>query len=78
MTTAKIVITLEETLLHELDGLVEKRVFANRSKAVQEALEDKLNRMRRNRLATECAKLDPKAERKMAEEGMNLDDWTRY
>jgi metal-responsive CopG/Arc/MetJ family transcriptional regulator len=78
MATAKVAITLEETLLHELDGLVEKRVFTNRSKAIQEAIEDKLSRIKKTRLAAECAKLDPKVERDMSEEGMGLDDWPNY
>jgi metal-responsive CopG/Arc/MetJ family transcriptional regulator len=78
MATAKVAITLEENLLYELDALVEKQVFPNRSKAIQEALEDKITRMKRTRLATECAKLDPNIERAMAEEGMDSDVWPRY
>lgn len=78
MATAKVAITLEENLLYELDALVEKQVFPNRSKAIQEALEDKLSRIKRTRLAAECAKLDPKVERAMAEEGMDSDVWPHY
>jgi metal-responsive CopG/Arc/MetJ family transcriptional regulator len=78
MATAKVAITLEENLLDELDTLVKKQVFPNRSKAIQEALEDKLSRIRRTRLAAECAKLDPKIERAMAEEGMDSEVWPSY
>jgi metal-responsive CopG/Arc/MetJ family transcriptional regulator len=78
MSTEKVAITLEKALLHELDALVEKRVFSNRSKAIQEALEDKLTRMRRTRLATECAKLDPNVERAIAEENLDVDVWPPY
>ena len=46
-------------------------IFPNRSKAIQEAIEDKLNRLERTRLAEECAKLDPVAEQAMAEEGLS-------
>jgi len=55
----------------ELDGLVAQNVFANRSQAIQAAVQEKLDRMRRRRLARECAKLDPAQERSMAEEGMS-------
>jgi metal-responsive CopG/Arc/MetJ family transcriptional regulator len=78
MATTKVAITLEENLLDELDALVEKRVFPNRSKAIQEALEDKLLRIKKTRLAAECAKLDPKIERAMAEEGMDSELWPSY
>ena len=80
MTTAKVAITLDETLLAELDRLVTERVFPNRSKAIQEALIDKLTRLRRTRLARECARLDPREERALAEEGMEweLDAWPEY
>jgi metal-responsive CopG/Arc/MetJ family transcriptional regulator len=78
MATAKVAITLEENLLDELDTLVKKQVFPNRSKAIQEALEDKLSRIRRTRLAAECAKLDPEIERAMAEGGMDSKVWPNY
>jgi hypothetical protein len=41
---------------------------------------EKLNRMRHNRLARECAKLDPEAEKAMAEEGLAEDvkNWPKY
>ncbi len=70
MTSAKIVITMDERTLDRLDRLVKARVFPNRSKAIQGALEEKLEKLERNGLARECAKLDPAAEKVMAEEGM--------
>ena len=63
MTTAKIAITIDENTLHRLDRLVKDRVFPNRSKAIQDAVQEKLKKLERNRLARECAKLDPAAER---------------
>jgi hypothetical protein len=55
-------------------------VFPNRSRAIQEALTDKLGRMRRRRLAQESAKLNPTAEQAFAEEGINEDmtQWPEY
>lgn len=80
MATTKVAITLERELLAELDRLVAAEVFPNRSRAIQEALNDKLSRMRRSRLARECAKLDRVEEQAMAEEGMaqDLASWPEY
>jgi metal-responsive CopG/Arc/MetJ family transcriptional regulator len=80
MATAKIAITMDESTLQRLDRLVRDRVFPNRSKAIQDAVEDKLKRLERNRLARECAKLDPTVEKAMAEEGMGeeLEQWPGY
>jgi len=80
MSTAKIAITIREDLLGKLDRLVKSKVFPNRSKVVQEAIEEKLSRMNRSRLARECAKLDPKFEQVMAEEAFSheIDEWPRY
>ena len=80
MSVAKIAITLDEVLLHKVDRLVQGKVFSNRSKAIQQAVEEKMQRYDRGRLARECAKLNPKVEQAMAEEGMSLeaDQWPRY
>ena len=43
-------------------GLVKKRVFVSRSKAIQESVQEKLDRLARTWLAREYAKLDPRAE----------------
>ena len=80
MNSRKVAITIDQRLLAELDGLVKQHVFPSRSKAIQEAIQDKLARMRRARLARECAKLDPRAEQTAAEEGMDqeLATWPEY
>jgi metal-responsive CopG/Arc/MetJ family transcriptional regulator len=70
MSTVKVAITLDENLLKRLDRLVKNRLFENRSRAIQEAVSEKLARLERNRLAKECAKLDRKFEQAMAEEGL--------
>ena len=63
-----------------LDDLVDRRVFNNRSQAIQQAVDEKIERARRSRLAEECAKLDPDSERELAEEGLGaeLSDWPEY
>ena len=69
MAVAKIAITLEQDILCELDRLVKRHVFPNRSRAIQEAVREKVTRLSFNRLANECAKLDPKAEQALAADG---------
>lgn len=80
MGKAKIAITLEEEYIEQIDRLVSKHVFQNRSQAVQEAVGDKLQRIKRNRLSKECTKLNPVFEKAMAEEGLNKDtsEWPEY
>jgi len=80
MGTAKIAITIEEEVLGKLDRLVSSKVFPNRSKAIQEAIKEKLARVNRSRLARECAKLDPDLEKAIAEEGFSreIEKWPEY
>jgi metal-responsive CopG/Arc/MetJ family transcriptional regulator len=80
MSTTKVAITLDENILRQLDRLVKNRVFENRSRAIQEAVREKLSRLERDRLARECAKLDRKFEQAMAEEGLSVEveEWPEY
>ncbi len=80
MRALKIAITIDDILVKQLDNLVRARVFPNRSKAIQKAVEEKLMRMEKSRLARECAKLDPKYEQTLAEEGFSkeLEEWPEY
>jgi len=80
MSTVKVAISIDGELLKGVDSLVSKRMFPNRSRAIAEAVREKLQRLNRDRLASECAKLDPKYEQKMAEEGMESDlaEWPEY
>ena len=80
MGAAKVAITIEQKLLQRIDRLVQQRKFPNRSRAIQEAVRDKLERMDRGRLARECAKLDKAFERRMADEGLakDLEEWPEF
>ena len=73
-------ITLDQETLVRVDGLVSRSIFPNRSRAIQAAVSEKLERMERGRLASECAKLDPKFEKALAEEGLGqeLESWPEY
>jgi len=69
MATEKIAITLDRDLLKEIDRGVRSGLFKNRSRAVEEAVREKLERHRKRRLLTEAKKLNVKEERALAQEG---------
>lgn len=77
---AKLAITLDRDLLDDIDALIAEREFANRSQAIEAAVAEKLARRARTRLARESAKLDPRAEKALAEEGLSADAdvWPEY
>lgn len=79
MGKAKIAITVDEQALAEIDRLVRQGVFPNRSKAIEEAVHDRIARLHRSRLATECAKLDKAEEQALADEGYaGESEWPEY
>lgn len=80
MPTSKVAISIEKATLEQLDRLVHDNVFPSRSRAIQEAVEEKLALLKKTRLAEECTKLDPKAEQAMAEETLSeeLSQWPGY
>jgi metal-responsive CopG/Arc/MetJ family transcriptional regulator len=81
MNTTRVGITLNRSTLERLDSLVgDHNIFPNRSRAIQEAVQEKLERMEHSRLARECAKLDPASEKAMAEEGLfeESNKWPGY
>lgn len=80
MPRSKVAISLDREALARLDRLVRQGVFPNRSQAIEAAVEEKLERLERTRLAAEAAKLDPAFEKALAEEGMSeeLASWPAY
>lgn len=80
MGCAKVAITMEEDLLTQVDRWVKEGRFPNRSQAIQAAVREKLDRSRSRRLAEEAAKLNPKEERALAEEGFiaESETWPAY
>ena len=80
MASSKIAISIDGNLLKRLDILVKSNVYPNRSRAIQEAVREKLARLEKNRLGRECEKLDPAFERQMAEEGFSseMEEWPEY
>jgi len=80
MGSAKVAITMEEDLLTQVDRWVKEGRYPNRSRAIQAAVREKLERSRKRRLAEEAAKLDVKEERALAEEGFvaESETWPAY
>jgi metal-responsive CopG/Arc/MetJ family transcriptional regulator len=79
MAVHKIAITIDEALLQRVDRLITEKRFPNRSRAIQEAVFEKVERMESNRLARELAKLDPVFEQKMADEDLgDVREWAEY
>jgi len=80
MPKSKIAITLDDGIVGRIDTLVRQRTYPSRSRAIEEAVREKLDRLERNRLAREVSKLDPTFERSLAEEGFSQDqaEWPEY
>ncbi len=80
MNVDKVTISIESGLLKKIDRLVKAKVFPNRSKAIQDAVSEKIERIDQNRLARECAKLDKDEEQALADEGLAAEvaEWQPY
>jgi metal-responsive CopG/Arc/MetJ family transcriptional regulator len=66
-TTTKIAISIDIIILNRIDRLVKNKMFANRSKAIQTAIEEKISKLDKSRLAIESAKLDKAEEQQLSE-----------
>ena len=80
MAKSKLAITPDSELVDELDALVAERRYPNRSRAIEAAVAEKLDRLSHRRLALEVAKLDPDEEKALADEGLGaeLAAWPEY
>jgi Arc/MetJ-type ribon-helix-helix transcriptional regulator len=79
MSSAKIAISLDPEALKRVDQLVAGGLFPSRSKLIQDAVDEKVQRLQRVRLAQECAKLDRSAEQAAAEESFRAEaEWPAY
>jgi Arc/MetJ-type ribon-helix-helix transcriptional regulator len=68
MSRTKVAITLDTKLLARLDSLVAEQQYPSRSLAIQDVLQEKLDRLNHDRLARESAKLDPVFEQSIADD----------
>ena len=73
MPKSKIAITIDDGIVGRIDTLVRQRTYSNRSRAIEEAVREKLDRLERSQLAREVSKLDPEFERSLAVEGLSKD-----
>lgn len=80
MPAAKIAISLDQRTLRHLDRLIRARAYRTRSEAIQKAVQEKLGRLERSRLACECAKLSRREESALADLGLETDAkaWPLY
>ena len=80
MSTAKIAISIEKGPVRRLDRMIRQKLFPSRSRAIQEAVQDKIDKYDKTKLARECAKLDKKFEQSMADEGVEIEveEWPEY
>ncbi len=80
MPKDKVAVTIDKDLLSRLDRLVAEGRFASRSSAVEEAVEERLEKVELTRLARESAKLEPGFEQALADEGLagDLMEWPEY
>jgi metal-responsive CopG/Arc/MetJ family transcriptional regulator len=80
MPKTKVALTLDAGLLEQVDELVARQRFRNRSQAVEAALADKIRRLARTRLARESAKLNVLDEKRLADEGLadDVETWPEY
>jgi Arc/MetJ-type ribon-helix-helix transcriptional regulator len=69
MATSKVAVTIEAELLNEVDRWVAEGEFPNRSRAIQAGLVQlREERLKRESLLRELAKVDADEERALAEE----------
>ncbi len=80
MSTEKVTVSIDAAILQRLDRLVKDEIFTSRSRAIQVAVEEKLARFDRTRLARELTKINPSEEQAMAELGFGDDaaKWDSY
>jgi Arc/MetJ-type ribon-helix-helix transcriptional regulator len=74
----KIAVTLDQRTVADLDRWVQEGKYPNRSRALQSAVNILSEREKRTRLVRELAKIDPKEEKQLAEQGLGDRAWSEY
>lgn len=74
----KIAVTLDRKTVADLDRWVREGRYSNRSRALQSAVDLLTERDKRARLVRELAKLNPREEKQLADEGLGDDAWPEY
>ena len=78
--TTKIAISIDKKILSRVDRLVKNKIFSNRSRAIQTAIEEKIAKIDKSRLAVESAKLNKVEEQQLSDENLKTDmlEWPEY
>jgi Arc/MetJ-type ribon-helix-helix transcriptional regulator len=76
--TQKIAVTLDQKTVADLDRWVCEGKYPNRSRALQSAVTLLVEKDKRSRLARELAKLNPREERRLAQEGIADSSWPAF
>jgi Arc/MetJ-type ribon-helix-helix transcriptional regulator len=71
MGKSKVVVTLETATLREVERLIRRGRFPDRSRAIQTVLAKTAARRKCRRLIAELARLNPQEERALAEESFS-------
>ena len=74
----KIAVTLDERTVADLDRWVREGRYPNRSRALQSAVDLLSEREKRTRLARELARINPREEKELAEQGLGDRTWPKY
>ena len=74
----KIAVTLDQRTVADLDRWVKEGRYPNRSRALQSAVNILSEREKRTRLVRELAKIDPKEEKQLTEQGLGDRAWSEY
>ncbi|MDZ7845244.1 MAG: ribbon-helix-helix domain-containing protein [Anaerolineales bacterium] len=80
MPKEKVAVTIEKNILTKLDRMVAEGKYPSRSSAVEDAVKEQIEKVKKSRLAREAAKLDPAYEQALADEGLagDLSEWPEY
>lgn len=79
MSAAKVAISIDQTLLREIDRRVSAGEYASRSRAIQTAVAQLLAGARgRQQLLRELSKLDVAKEQALADEELAAEPWPKY
>ena len=80
MPKLKVAITMDASLLRQVDESVRSGRFNNRSQAVEAAVAEQVDLLGRLRLARECGMLMPREEQQMADEAFVAGNeiWPEY
>jgi Arc/MetJ-type ribon-helix-helix transcriptional regulator len=80
MNTVRLAVSLEKNVIEQIDLLVKDKHYPSRSQLIRSAVKEKISKLNKSRLATECEKLDSKFEVNLSEESFisEIEEWPEY